>query len=393
MDTKINEINIRRVLRQVWYNDGISRVDIARELNLGKSTVTKIVSSLLDKGIIRIDREGKSGPAGGRKPINLKMNSEYGYILGIEMQTDTFTAMAIDLSGGIIFSVTEPVPMRAEHVVSSFRHVLRLLQPRLRRIRSPLIGIGVGLAGLVNPFNGVILQSNPLAIAEPIEFYRSLKGVVDVPVLIENDANCCCWGELAFKKNERHRDFIFVLGEFRRGQTLSADYWGPAIGFGIVLNQHVHYGTRFSAGEYQSILWKNGNKSQLSITNEQARHIKDDRTIRRKVIREIASHVAFLVNMLNLTSVVFGGELAAYKDEILPIMEAEIPRNWSYDTPVECSIEFASLEERTVAYGAAVMFMERLFAMPDVIESLEFKVPISIDAVYNAEARPNPIRV
>ncbi len=393
MDTKLNEINIRRILRQIWYNDGISRVDIARELDLGKSTVTKIVAALLEKGIVRIDQEGESGPSGGRKPINLKMNSDYGYILGMEIQTDTFTAMAIDLSGEILFSTTEPLSEGGGHVVDAFRYVLRSIESRLREIRCPLIGIGVGVAGLVNPFEGIIIQSNPLNVREPIEFSKSLQGLVDVPVLVENDANCCCWSELAFKKNERHTDFMFVLGEFRRGQSQSADYWGPAVGFGIVMNKNVHYGTSFSSGEFQSILWKSGNFSQLSISNEQARRIKEDKKIRAKVIKEIASHVAFLVNTLNLTSVVFGGELAAYKDEILPIVESAIPSNWSYDTPVECTVEFASLEERSVAYGAAVMFMERLFAMPDVSDRVDFRVPINFDALYNAKARANPIHL
>ena len=45
MANKLNEINTSRVLQKLWFSRGISRVEIARELGLGKSTVTKIVQS------------------------------------------------------------------------------------------------------------------------------------------------------------------------------------------------------------------------------------------------------------------------------------------------------------------------------------------------------------
>ena len=44
MANKLNEINTSRVLQKLWFSKGISRVEIARELGLGKSTVTNIVS-------------------------------------------------------------------------------------------------------------------------------------------------------------------------------------------------------------------------------------------------------------------------------------------------------------------------------------------------------------
>ena len=67
----LSEINTSRILRLVWQKKGISRVEIANTLNLDKSTVTKIVSSLNDIGIINEIAQGETGPQGGRKPIYL----------------------------------------------------------------------------------------------------------------------------------------------------------------------------------------------------------------------------------------------------------------------------------------------------------------------------------
>ncbi len=366
---KISEINTTRVLQKIWFENGISRADLSRELGLVKSTVTHIVARLLERNIVKVTSEGKSVSPVGRKPSNLIINEEYGYILGLEIQTESFTAVAIDLHGRILLAHSEPVSMDGNNIVSCFLEVAHRLEGWQRRLGLPLIGIGVGLSGIIDSRKGVILQSNPLNVTEPFEFTRRIAGHMDTPVLLENDANCCCWGELVFKKTDRYNNFLFVLGEFRRGETLSGRYWGPAIGLGFVLDGKVYAGQEHSAGEFQSILWEPGNEGQFSITDEEAKRIREDRAILEKFLRELCAHVALLVNTLNLTGVIFGGGLCAYEEQIREILVGEIQRNWSYPNPVNCSLEFSTLDEKVVAFGAAGMFLERLFSIPELIET------------------------
>jgi hypothetical protein len=61
--------------------------------------------------------------------------------------------------------------------------------------------------------------------------------------------------------------------------------------------------------------------------------------------------------------------MARYKDEIVEVVRAEIRRNWSYPNEVECAVEFAVLGDLAVAYGAAGMFLERFFSIPESVES------------------------
>ncbi len=369
MANNINEINTSLVLQKLWFSKGISRVDISRELGMGKSTVTKIVQSLLKRNLVHTVRGGRSGPNGGRTPLHLMINSQYGYILGLEIQTDFYKAVAINLLGEVIFSDSEPIGFFGEDIVSTFSQVMHSLGEKTKDLGLPLVGVGVGVAGIIDPSLGAIEQSNPLDIREKVLFYDEARSLLDVPVLIENDANCCCWGELAFRKTERHGNFVFVLGELRKGQTVGTEYWGIAVGLGFVLNGKVHYGEGFSAGEFQSILWKESNHGQFSISDEDSRRIRTDPSILMKAIDELSAHIAFLVNTLNLTSVVIGGEIARYKSEIVASLGRAIQQNWSYPNTVDCSIEFATLGDMAVAYGAAGMFLERLFSIPEVTES------------------------
>jgi predicted NBD/HSP70 family sugar kinase len=368
MANKLFEINTARVLRLLWYSEGISRVEMARELCLGKSTITNVVSRLERRNLVRLVESGQSGPSGGRKPRLLAINARYGCILGIEIQTELYKAVATDLQGAIVYSRSAPLSFGHSGIPALFARIVREVEPELREVGLPLIGVGLGLAGVVDCDAGVIRRSNPLGIEGSLEFHRGIEGLLDVPVAIENDANCCCWGELAFRKTERHDNFAFVLGEFRKGRTTGQDYWGVAIGLGLVLGGKVRHGEGFSAGEFKSILWEDGNGGQFSLGDAESRRVKEDPAVRARIVRELCGHVAFLVNALNLDCVVIGGEIAAYKDEIVGVLREEIRRNWSYSNEVDCSIEFAALGEMAVAYGAAGMFLERFFSIPDSVE-------------------------
>jgi len=44
--------NTSLVAQLIWKSPGISRVDIARELNLYRSTVTNIISALIDDEVV-----------------------------------------------------------------------------------------------------------------------------------------------------------------------------------------------------------------------------------------------------------------------------------------------------------------------------------------------------
>jgi Na+/proline symporter len=70
-----------------------------------------------------------------------------------------------------------------------------------------------------------------------------------------------------------------------------------------------------------------------------------------------------------ISRVDIGGEIARYKEQIVASRAAAIQQNWSYPNAVECVIEFATLGDMAVAYGAAGMFLERFFSIPEVTES------------------------
>ncbi len=355
-------INTSRIMREIWISKEISRVMIARNLGLDKSTVSSIVADLKSMGLIQETAEGASGPQGGRKPVFLNLNRSFGCVLGVEFRPESYNAVAVDLEGNILYSRFELARLAGADLTGGMLAVLQRLQEDLKGTGAPLLGIGVGLPGVVNPLKNLLRYSIPLQIEAPYDFGREIAAKLPVPAFLENDANACAWGELAFHRLKKLEDFLFLLVEFRDIQDRTRFHERTAVGMGIVINGQVYHGHNFSAGEFRSVLCTPESRGQFSLTEQEAFRIEEDPGILQRFIRELAANIAMIVNTFNLSSVFLGGDIERYKREVQPALTEAIQKNWPYPDGVNCKIRFSSLGEKAVAYGAAGMVLHRLFS-------------------------------
>ena len=246
--TRLNRINTTRILQDVWKKKGISRIEIAENLGLDRSTITKIVKTLTEKNLVRIRGKEASRENLGRKPIGLEINTDIGLVLGLEIQTQFCRAMVIDLDGTVRHTLTRRFDPGSQDIPGILVETINEIRITINNEGYKLLGIGIGLSGLVDPYNGIVLRSNPLGITEPFSLKAILEKAVPEPVLVENDANCCCWGDLAFRKGARDRNFMVVLGEFRSTDIIRHREPGIAVGLGLVVRERVLHGDDFTAG-------------------------------------------------------------------------------------------------------------------------------------------------
>lgn len=351
-------------MRSIWLNRTTSRVEIARSLELDKSTISNIVGEMLAIGLVKEAAIGEAGPQGGRKPIFLSINKSFGCVFGFEIQPESYTVVAVNMSGEILYTDTGPMLTTGENLVGNFLLLLEQTKARIAETAPPLIGIGVGVSGIVNQRAGKIVLSIPLGITEEFDFAACVSDKVDVPVFLDNDANCCAWGEIAFHRSENLRNFLFALVEFRtsKAEAPKALYKGGiALGIGIAFEGRVYYGRDFSSGEFRSVFWEEPNAGQFSLNDDEMLRVEKDETVRRRFIQELSKNLAMLVNTFNFNRVFLGGHVEKYENEVKPILDEEISRNWSYSSDVKCEISFSSLGPRSVAYGAAGMFLGQIF--------------------------------
>ena len=374
---RTKKINRALILREIWLSHVTSRIEIARTLNLDKSTVSHAVNELIEEGIVVETVEGTSGPNGGRKPKYISLNKDFGCILGVEIAPETCTALAVDLSGQIISTWEDPLVILGMSFTEVAVSSLTRLVERVENEGKNLLGIGVGISGVVNGEKGIIMYSKPLGISEDFNFYDEISSRFDVPVFIDNDANASVWGELAFHRRTELRDFIFVLLEIREEETiLEQECNRTAVGMGLVINGAVHYGYQFSAGEFRSIIRNEKSVGQFSLTSEEQERIEETEVM-EKFLTELFAHVALIVNTFNLSHIILGGVFEELSDrvDVKGILEQQIRSNWPYPYHymVSENIWFSSMGKKAVSYGAAGMLLNTLFSEAEVLEGLSRK--------------------
>ena len=65
----------------------------------------------------------------------------------------------------------------------------------MRLSRLDIVGIGLGVAGLIDRKRGRVFISPNLHAIEGIDLVREIRNRFNVPVMIENDANVAALGE------------------------------------------------------------------------------------------------------------------------------------------------------------------------------------------------------
>jgi len=99
--------------------------------------------------------------------------------------------------------------------------------------RSDITYVGIGSPGTVDSIRGIIVTSNNI-VMKHFPMVEAFRSHFDIPVYIDNDANCAALGEIYNGAAKGHDTAIMI--------TL-----GTGIGGGVIINKKI-YGGSFNAG-------------------------------------------------------------------------------------------------------------------------------------------------
>ncbi|PYS83799.1 MAG: sugar kinase [Acidobacteria bacterium] len=226
-------INRQIVLNYVRDRGPISRAEIARQTALQRSTISEIVDSLLEEGLIEEVGAGRS--TGGRCPTLLALRTSGAAAIGIDIAPTRTTVAASDLAGCVL----EQEEFETDHdfektITRAINAACRLLEKSQGKIE----GIGVSLPGLVDPSTGRLLYI-PYFKWHDLDVGPRIAAATGLEVTIDNDANAAALAELWFGHSEvsEARDFIMV-------------FIAEGVGTGIVFDRQIYRGEGGAAGEF-----------------------------------------------------------------------------------------------------------------------------------------------
>src|SRR3954454_17895097 len=130
--------NERLVVRTLYDLGPISRAEGARLTGLTRTTVSDVVTTLMDDGVVREIRRGAS--TGGRAPILLEVDHDARLVVGLDVGEEPFAGSLVNLRG----EIRRPLELRlaGRDGDDAPQLVSRLLDELLDVVTAPLLGIG-----------------------------------------------------------------------------------------------------------------------------------------------------------------------------------------------------------------------------------------------------------
>lgn len=375
--------NISMVAQLLWKAPGISRVEIARRLDLYRSTVSNIINTLIENGVVFEEKEGEAMPQGGRKPIFLGLNERFGCVLGIEVQPSGFHAVVLNVFGTVLHSYSGELPDLP--FAETVEYIIAGILPSIEASGIPLLGLCLGMPGIVDVSSGTVIKSAPFHLLNT-ELSSRFSAKYSIPVLLENDANCLAWYELANNRGIDLRNFVCLNTEFQTEGSRFGETTGMSVGIGVAIGGVVYSGSRHAAGEFVSLSWRGSQHGQTGLPAERMRLVKTDPEAFAEWTGDLFASFAPIVAVLDPEAVYIHGELARRKDAVSAILAERVPQFGAWLEKAGCELRFGDGDDFSVAAGAAQMFFMNLFSVP-ACTSGEYGTSIDWDSVFGRTAR------
>jgi len=378
--------NISMVARTIWSRPGISRLEIARELDLYRSTVTNIIQTLIDAGVVYEASAGEGTVQGGRKPIRLNIRPDMGCVLGLEFQPGLYRAVVVDVFGQTLEHFEGTLDER-DFLLACTETVDSLL-PQIKKRGWSLLGICIGLPGMVNPDEGLIILSDPFGLKN-YNLIDEMAQRYSVPVLVENDANCCAWESLTRYRDTGLEDFVSVMTTYHPANPKTRTKAAMEVGLGIVLGGKVRYGKNYAAGELTSRLWRPEEPVRYGLNDQETAQLPVDSGLYRRFVRSLFEHIKIIVPVVDVEALFLHGDICGKKELTLGVLNHSDGDLRRILERVGCRLEFSNGLPWDVARGAASMFLSQLFAIP-ALDERKGRSRLEWDTIFSLIKRENP---
>jgi predicted NBD/HSP70 family sugar kinase len=237
----VKRINRSVLLRLIRAQPGLSRAQAAIASGLTKSTVSSAVRELIDEGWLS-ESVAPAASGLGRPSTPLWINSKGHGSIGVEVGVDCLRVVGVSLLGEVFWSMEQPLRRtQPAAVCKQVANLVSLAHAELSARGVATSGIGIGLPGAFDETAGIVRFAPNLGwrnVDFMSQFTRAMaaKGLPQIPVHIQNEADAAALGEYEFAQNENQDALIFINCDV-------------GVGAGIVLNDRLFTGAQGMAGE------------------------------------------------------------------------------------------------------------------------------------------------
>ncbi|MET0300370.1 MAG: ROK family transcriptional regulator [Flavitalea sp.] len=237
------DIDSRKVLRKLYFENSQSVAGLSKELNVSIPRAMKTLTELLKLGFIK--EEGFAPSTGGRRPVMYSLTKDLLYVVSVALDQFVTRIVIHDLAENTIGGVeTHEITIRNDE--ESLIEVIALIDDAIKRSgieRKKILGVGIGMPGFIDVSKG-LNYSYFHVDGDTMVSYMTRK--LGFPVYIDNDSSLIALAELRFGAARNTKNSMVL--------NMS---WG--IGLGMVLDEKIFRGHNGFAGEFSHMsLFQNG---------------------------------------------------------------------------------------------------------------------------------------
>jgi predicted NBD/HSP70 family sugar kinase len=233
----LRAMNERTVLETLRACGPISRAEVARQTGISRPTVSLVLRTLLEDGLVRETELETGRPHYGA--VYYEADPEAALVLGVDFGSRAVRVALCDLAGEVRareeMRSSGSVEERIDVLASSCRSLLR----RTKLPGDLLENAVVALPAVVSPADGSVSAADLPGLSAG-DLREQLERALRAPATLENDVNLAALGEQRRGVAQGVADFAFLLV-------------GAGLGAAVVLGGTLHRGRNGAAGELDAI--------------------------------------------------------------------------------------------------------------------------------------------
>jgi len=232
----VGSTNRGRVLQALFDLGPTSRVELARQAGVNKTTISGIVQPLLDRQILVEGEPNPSQQSGGKPARPLWFSPAAQPICGVLLMPGTIRTSLVTLEGKIEAEHARSLPTELRGRTKIIDAIAGCIARTFGAARRSPLGIGVAVGGMVDTDRRSVVAVNLAPALDGVPLGDELARRFDVPIMLDHHPRALLVGERWFGKGRGVRDFAVV-------------YTGEVLGGALYLDGHLHRGHAGAGGE------------------------------------------------------------------------------------------------------------------------------------------------
>jgi predicted NBD/HSP70 family sugar kinase len=236
----LRKYNESLILREIYFYETISRVELARTTKLSRSSVTELTQDLIKRELI-VELGPETRSTVGKKPTLLAFNADAYHLIVVTINGTSIVGSLLNLRVQLIQQ--KEVTIDQIHPEKTLEHVYEVVQTLIDQATRPLLGISIGTPGIIDPDSGVVHLAAIFGWKD-LPLGKLMTEHFQLQTCVGNDSKLITIGEYRFGKSKNTQNLIVMV-------------IGDGIGATVLADGRIIHGDSYSAGELgHSSFWE-----------------------------------------------------------------------------------------------------------------------------------------